>query len=114
MVHSRNTGMMKLYIDHNQPFDRYHPKNFLNLSDLTFTWTSKSAVITSLQWLSIALIFCLVYTVKPYYTGTQNTYFLHGLADAGYGLLNYDWLSNTKDTRPLFSFMIKIIYSLFN
>ncbi len=49
---------------------------------------------------------------QPLFYSNQNTYLLHGLASAGYGFLQFDWLANTKDPFPIFSFFIKVIYLL--
>ncbi len=52
------------------------------------------------------ILFTLAYAQSPLYTSNQNQYFLHGLADAGFGHLNQDWLANTLDPTPLFSGLI--------
>ena len=46
------------------------------------------------------------YTQTPLYASNQNTYFLHGLAGAGRGLLRADWLANTADPFPLFTLLV--------
>jgi hypothetical protein len=51
-------------------------------------------------------LFTLAYGQSPLYTSNQNQYFLHGLADAGFGFLDQDWLANTLDPTPVFSFLI--------
>jgi hypothetical protein len=51
-------------------------------------------------------LFTLAYAQSPLYTSNQNQYFLHGLADAGFGYLNQDWLANTLDPTPVFSGLI--------
>lgn len=53
-----------------------------------------------------SLLFGFSYTQSPLYTSNQNQYFLHGLASAGYGLLAEDWLANTADPTPAFSFLV--------
>jgi hypothetical protein len=57
-----------------------------------------------------ATVFGLAYTQAPLYYSNQNQYFLHGLAEGGLGLLKDDWLSNTKDPTPIFSFLIATTY----
>ncbi len=52
--------------------------------------------------------FTLAYAQSPLYTSNQNQYFLHGLAKAGLGFLNEDWLANTLDPTPVFSKLIEI------
>lgn len=59
-------------------------------------------------WLSVTAIFAVSYTQSPLYEGNQNTKFLHGLAQAGRGYLGEDWLANTVDPLPVFSFLIYI------
>ena len=52
------------------------------------------------------IIFCFVYIQAPLYRSNQHTKFLHGLAKAGYGYLYNDWLANTIDPLPVFSFLV--------
>ena len=54
----------------------------------------------------ISVIFALSYTQSPQFTSNQNQYFLHGLADAGFGYLDQDWLANTADPTPVFSILV--------
>jgi hypothetical protein len=56
------------------------------------------------------LIFALSYAQSPLYTSNQNQYFLHGIAQAGYGELDQDWLANTLDPTPVFSALVFLIY----
>ena len=53
----------------------------------------------------LAAGFALAHTQSPLFFSNQNQYLLHGLADAGYGHLSHDWLANTKDPTPAFSFL---------
>jgi hypothetical protein len=53
-----------------------------------------------------AALFSAAYCQAPLYYSNQNQYFLHGLADAGVGLLNEDWLATTADPTPLFSALV--------
>lgn len=60
----------------------------------------------------ISLIFGLAYTQDPIYNSVenQNTKFLHGLANAGYGFLREDWVANTIDPLPVFTWLIQKTY----
>jgi hypothetical protein len=57
-------------------------------------------------------IFAGAYTQSPLYTSNQNQYFLHGLARSGFGYLDSDWLANTLDPTPVFSWLVGLTYSL--
>jgi hypothetical protein len=57
-----------------------------------------------------SLLFGIAYTQPPLYYSNQHQYFLHGLAQAGYGFLNHDWLANTADPTPLFSALVAFTY----
>ncbi|MCJ7678376.1 MAG: hypothetical protein MUO35_11710, partial [Anaerolineales bacterium] len=46
------------------------------------------------------------------YTSNQNQYFLHGAAHAGIGSLSQDWLANTADPTPVFSWIVEGTYWL--
>ena len=63
-------------------------------------------------WLLVAGVFAVAYTQSPLYEGNQNTKFLHGLAQAGRGYLEADWLANTADQLPVFSSLIYAIVLL--
>ncbi len=69
-------------------------------------WTALGAF---LAW---TVIFAILYAQSPLYTSNQNQYFLHGLARAGLGFLNRDWLAGTPDPTPVFSTLIFLTYSL--
>jgi hypothetical protein len=53
-------------------------------------------------------VFASAYGQAPLYYSNQNQYFLHGLAEAGVGLLPGDWLANTCDPTPLFSGLVAL------
>ncbi len=57
-------------------------------------------------WLLATAVFSVAYTQSPLYEGNQNTKFLHGLAMAGKGYLKEDWLANTIDPLPVFSYWV--------
>jgi hypothetical protein len=59
-----------------------------------------------------ALAFGLSYGQSPLYTSNQNQYFLHGAARAGIGSLNEDWLANTADPTPVFSWIVEWTFRL--
>jgi hypothetical protein len=69
-------------------------------------------LMTGLTFLFASLLFSLAYAQSPLYTSNQNQYFLHGLAQAGYGTLRQDWLANTLDPTPLFSALVAWTYRL--
>ncbi len=55
---------------------------------------------------SVTLLFSLAYYQAPLFSSNQYQYFLHGLAKAGTGLLAEDWLANTVDPTPVFSYLV--------
>jgi hypothetical protein len=54
----------------------------------------------------IGAAFAVAYCQAPLYYSNQNQYFVHGLANAGEGLLNEDWLAKTRDPTPVFSALV--------
>ena len=54
------------------------------------------------------ILFALAYTQSPLYSSNQNTYFLHGLAQSGYGTLEQDWQAQTTDSFPLFTGLARL------
>lgn len=58
----------------------------------------------------LGILFALAYAQSPLYTSNQNQYFVHGLANAGYGYLGIDWLVNTLDPTPVFSYIVFLTY----
>ena len=63
-------------------------------------------------WALAALAFCLAYGQSPLFSSNQNQYFLHGAARAGIGFLARDWLANTADPTPLFSWLVEWTFRL--
>lgn len=55
---------------------------------------------------TVAVAFVAAYGQAPLYYSNQNQYFLHGMAWAGEGLLNEDWLAKTRDPTPVFSALV--------
>jgi hypothetical protein len=70
----------------------------------------KSAV----AFLGWAVIFGLIYAQSPLYTSNQNTYFLHGLAQAGFGQLSRDWTAHTLELMPVFGGLVFLTYKIFH
>lgn len=75
---------------------------------------SDPATLVRNRGLTIVLVVCglaafaAAYGQAPLYYSNQNQYFLHGLAAAGDGLLDEDWLANTADPTPVFSGLVAI------
>ncbi len=65
-------------------------------------------------FLAWSAVFALVYTQLPLFNSNQYQYFLHGLAQAGYGFLSHDWLVRTADPTPLFSLLVNVTYRIFH
>jgi hypothetical protein len=63
-------------------------------------------------WVLAALALGFAYSQSPLYTSNQNQYFLHGAAHAGIGFLSQDWLANTADPTPVFSWIVEWTYRL--
>lgn len=56
-------------------------------------------------------MFLLLMEQDPLFTSNQNTKFLHGMAQAGWGALRHDWLAGTKDGLPLFSGLVRAMHA---
>ncbi|MBA3420518.1 MAG: hypothetical protein H0U12_01245 [Thermoleophilaceae bacterium] len=54
----------------------------------------------------LGLAFEVAYGQSPLYTGNQHTYLLHGLSQAGVGLLEADWQAGTADPAPVTSLLV--------
>lgn len=76
------------------------------------TSSSSKHLQVGVVFLLLGIAFAIGYTQSPLFTSNQNQYFLHGLAEAGYGNLNLDWLANTLDPTPVFSLLVTGVYSL--
>jgi hypothetical protein len=63
-----------------------------------------------LEAILLAAAFALAYTQSPLYYSNQNQYFLHGLARGGLGHLDHDWLAQTRDPTPVFSWLVCAAY----
>src|SRR5262245_55614865 len=66
----------------------------------------RSLVRQALISILYAAIFAVAYTQAPLFYSNQNQYFVHGLAQAGFGNLDHDWLANTTDPTPIFSALV--------
>jgi len=58
------------------------------------------------------LLMALIYTQLPLYASNQHQYFLHGMAQAGLGSLDEDWLSTTREPTPLFTLLVKTTFQV--
>lgn len=65
------------------------------------------------QFLLWGVLFGIGYTQDAIYNSpeNQNTKYLHGLARAGYGFLNEDWLTTTLDPLPAFTALVQFTYT---
>lgn len=66
-----------------------------------------------LQTLTILIpcvLFAGAYYQWPLFSSNQNSYFLKGLADSGYGHLSSDWLAQQTDHIPVFSALVALIH----
>jgi len=61
----------------------------------------------------LMLVFAISFRQWPLYSSNQNTYLVHGLANAGVGHLNLDWLAQTTDPFPVFSALVSITVRVF-
>ncbi|MBN2044877.1 MAG: hypothetical protein JW757_07655 [Anaerolineales bacterium] len=68
-------------------------------------------LFTLLFWIGITLLMVVVLGgFQELFWGNQTTKMLYGLADAGYGYLDQDWMANTKDPLLAFSWIVKFTY----
>lgn len=65
----------------------------------TSRWTVAAAI-------ALCFAFCLACGQLPLFSDNQNAHLLRGLAAAGYGNLNEDWLANSADPFPMFSALV--------
>jgi hypothetical protein len=70
----------------------------------------KAYAVAAGPFLAWAVAFAIAHTQAPLYYSNQNQYFLHGLAEAGWGDLDRDWLANTHDPTPVFSAVVDFTY----
>lgn len=79
---------------------------------MTMNPTTKARLLLFGKFL-LTLVFAISFRQWPLYSSNQNTYFIHGLANAGVGQLNLDWLAQTTDPFPVFSALVSITVSVF-
>ena len=72
---------------------------------------NRSRVVRIGKFALLPVVFSFSYLQLPLYSGNQNTYFLQGLAKGDLGFLSKDWLANTIDPVPVFSFLVRITFS---
>lgn len=82
----------------------------MSQSQATPVASVRTAVLVEFLW---CLLFAFAHTQSPLYYSNQHQYFLHGLAWAGYGYLDADWLATTVDPTPLFSGLVAVSYRVF-
>lgn len=94
----------------------------MDTADLTLNsthggWTnSRTALVRfryleSLGWILLwSMVFGISFTQWPLYSENQNTKYLIGLAAAGMGVLEGDWLANTVDPLPAFTALVHVTY----
>ncbi len=68
-------------------------------------------LVSFLAW---SLVFGVIYAQSPLFTSNQNAYFLHGLANAGFGYLNYDWLATRQESMPVFTWLVYLTTMVFH
>jgi hypothetical protein len=59
-----------------------------------------------------AAIFAFTVAQDPLYTANQNTKYLHGAAAERYGDLARDWMANTVDPLPVFTWLVRALFHL--
>ena len=57
-----------------------------------------------------AILFAVAHGQSPDFYSNQHQYLLHGLARAGVGHLDEDWLANTFDSTPIFTALVVRVY----
>lgn len=72
------------------------------------TMSVRTRLRSALEFVVWGILLGLAYGQAPLYTSNQNQYFLHGLAQAGQGLLAEDWLANTTDPTPVFTWLVVV------
>lgn len=72
---------------------------------------TKKLLLSVLLWAALTFLFLLVlggFTSNA--EGNQTTKLLFGMADAGVGYLDQDWMANTIDPLPVFSWIVEFTY----
>jgi hypothetical protein len=68
-------------------------------------------LVSFLAW---SLVFGVIYAQSPLFTSNQNAYFLHGLAEAGFGYLRHDWLATRQESMPVFTWLVYLTTMIFH
>ncbi len=79
---------------------------------MTMNPTTKARFLLIGKFLLMS-VFAISFRQRPLYSSNQNTYFVHGLANAGVGYLNLDWLAQTTDPFPVFSALVSVTMRVF-
>ena len=75
----------------------------------------KKIFLRVVVWLVLTILFVIsVGGMNVLYFGNQTNKFLYGMAAAGRGELSVDWLANTKDPLPIFSFLVQMTEQYLN
>lgn len=69
-------------------------------------------IVTTLGWIALGTAWSIVALQLPFFEENQNTKFLHAAAETGYGFLSHDWMANTIDPLPAFTFLIGSLFRL--
>jgi len=64
-------------------------------------------------WLLFSVLMAITYTQSPLFTSNQNQYFLHGMAAVEMGSLPLDWIANTAEPTPVFTWIVQFTYLIF-
>ena len=74
----------------------------------------REGFIGLVSFLAWSLVFGVIYAQSPLFTSNQNAYFLHGLANAGFGYLSHDWLATRQESMPVFTWLIYLTTLVFH
>ena len=85
-------------------------RNLKNKIDDFIKKINKQLIFKITNYTLLLFAFNMIYRQGPLYNSNQHTKFLHGLASAGFGYLKNDWLANTIDPLPVFSFLVFFTY----
>lgn len=66
----------------------------------------RTTLVAILVLFAVAIIFTAMMPTRPVFSENQNTKFLYGLAKAGYGFLQSDWLISQGSNLPIFDGLV--------
>lgn len=69
---------------------------------------ARSPWLRTILW---ATLFAIAHTQAPEYFSNQHQYYLHGFAKAEVGNLSADWLANTKDPTPAYTWLVAKMFT---